>query len=112
MSAVNLVVLHGRVSSPPRVVELPSGSVLHQIELTTRGDEVATVPVAWFDPTDHLEEGAEVIVVGQVRRRFFRAGGVTASRTEVVAERVIRAGRRRTVAAALARAADALRAAG
>ena len=34
-------------------------------------------------------EGAEVVVVGRVRRRFFRAGGATASRTEVVADRMI-----------------------
>jgi hypothetical protein len=27
-------------------------------------------------------------VVGRVRRRFYRAGGATASRTELVAERV------------------------
>jgi single-strand DNA-binding protein len=33
--------------------------------------------------------GSEVVVAGHVRRRFFRAGGVTQSRTEVVATRVI-----------------------
>jgi single-strand DNA-binding protein len=31
----------------------------------------------------------EVIVVGTVRRRFFRAGGATQSRTEVVADRIV-----------------------
>jgi single-strand DNA-binding protein len=33
-----------------------------------------------------------VVVSGRVRRRFFRAGGVTQSRTEVVAARVARVG--------------------
>ena len=32
--------------------------------------------------------GDEVVVVGRARRRFFRAGGATASRTEVVAAQV------------------------
>jgi len=30
------------------------------------------------------------VVIGHVRRRFFRAGGVTASRTEIVADKVVR----------------------
>ena len=35
--------------------------------------------------------GADVVVLGSVRRRFFRAGGATQSRTEVVAEKVVAA---------------------
>ncbi len=34
-------------------------------------------------------------MVGHVRRRFFRAGGATQSRTEVVAHKVVRASRTR-----------------
>jgi hypothetical protein len=33
-----------------------------------------------------------VVVAGRVRRRYFRAGGVTGSRTEVVADGVVVAG--------------------
>ena len=33
--------------------------------------------------------GDEVLVTGRIRRRFFRAGGVTQSRTEVVATDVV-----------------------
>ena len=40
------------------------------------------------------------MVVGAVRRRFFRAGGATASRVEVEAAVVARAGDRRRTAAA------------
>ncbi len=43
-----------------------------------------------------LDGEAEVVVVGRVRRRWFRSGGATQSRTEVVAEGVVprRAGKR------------------
>ena len=40
-------------------------------------------------------------MVGSVRRRFFRAGGTTQSRTEVVAEKVLPARRGRDVRRAL-----------
>jgi single-strand DNA-binding protein len=46
------------------------------------------------------------VVTGRVRRRFFRSGGATASRTEVVAERVIPARQVVRVAKALACVAD------
>jgi hypothetical protein len=51
------------------------------------------VPVVWHDPPAsayRLDRGDEVLVVGQVRRRFFRSGGAVASRTEVVAETVLK----------------------
>jgi hypothetical protein len=41
--------------------------------------------------------GVEVLVVGYVRQRFFRVGGATASRTEVVARHVVPVRRRRQV---------------
>jgi len=105
-SPVNAAILRGTVSSTPRRRELPSGSVLDQLEVTTRwGDPpAATVPVTWFDPTTELAADDEVVVIGSVRRRFFKAGGATASRTEVVAERIIRASRRRDVERAVAAA--------
>ena len=53
-----------------------------------------------------LDAGDEVVVVGRVRRRFFRAGGATASRVEVEAEVVARARDRRRVQAALRRATE------
>jgi single-strand DNA-binding protein len=94
----NVVVLHGHVSSAPRSRELPSGSTLLQLELTTRADGVtASVPVVWFDPTATVDDGDEIVVVGHVRRRFFQAAGTTQSRTEVVVARVAKANRRRDV---------------
>ena len=83
-----------------------------QLDLTTRDDAgTHSVPVAWFDPPTSaagLEAGAEVVIVGTVRRRFFRAGGATQSRTEVVADRVVPARRTREVRRTLDQSAQRL----
>mgnify|MGYP000633633901 CR=1 FL=1 len=102
----NLVLLRGHLSSAPRARTLPSGSTLLQLEVTTPADgatSAASVPVVWFDPPAHsgvdvtAPVGTEVVVLGGVRRRFFRAGGATASRTEVVATAVVPTRRPRRV---------------
>jgi single-strand DNA-binding protein len=102
LDASNVALLAGELSGEPRHRELPSGSVLVEFDVTTRGDSgTGSVPVAWFDPgtaADGLAAGSDVVVAGHVRRRFFRAGGVTQSRTEVVATRVIVNGRPAAVA--------------
>lgn len=93
----NLVVLRGVLSREPELRALPSGSTLVAYELTVRAEGPAaaraeSVPVCWFDPpatATRFAAGTDVVVVGRVRRRFFRAGGATASRTEVVADRVL-----------------------
>jgi single-strand DNA-binding protein len=98
MNESNLVVLHGHVSSEPRRRDLPSGTTLLQIEITTPGDGAhLSVPVVWFEPTRDFAPADEVTVVGHVRRRFYRAGGATQSRTEVVAECIVPTRRRRDV---------------
>jgi single-strand DNA-binding protein len=107
MSEHNIVFLRGTVAGEPRSRDLPSGSVVIQYEVTTRDEAgTASVPVAWFDPpkvaVERHRAGDEVVVVGAVRRRFFRSGGVTQSRTEVVAERVLAARQRREIERALA----------
>lgn len=104
---MNVAILRGRLSSPPREQRLASGDRLVSLEVTTRAERgpADSVPVAWF-PTSAMpawEAGQEVVVVGRVRRRFFRTGGATASRTEVVASTVIPASRR----AAATKAVDA-----
>lgn len=114
-SASNLVVLRGTMTADPSTRELADGTVVVQFDLATRrADDAGTVsvPVAWHDPSPSgraaIGRDAEVVVVGVVRRRFFRSGGATQSRTEVVADRVIRASRRKTVRSVLAGVADAL----
>lgn len=117
VGGLNVNVLRGRLSSEPAARSLPSGTRLLSLEVTVAvvdgPDE--SVPVAWFDPpakAPQLHAGDELLVVGRVRRRFFRAGGTTASRTEVVASEVIPARRGRAVGRALDQAATSLRAAG
>jgi single-strand DNA-binding protein len=89
---MNIVVLRGVLSRGAERRPLPSGSSVVGYEVTTRDEAGAlTVPVVWPDApaTAELEAGVEVVVVGSVRRRFFRTGGATASRTEVVATQVV-----------------------
>jgi single-strand DNA-binding protein len=75
---------------------LPSGSAIVNLEVTTLVDEVSvSVPVVVEAAAVECVAGDEIVVVGTVRRRFFRAGGATQSRTEVLAEKVVRASRTR-----------------
>ena len=92
----NVVVLAGRLARPAKVRELPSGDRLVAFEITVARDgaRAESVPVVWFEApataADH-DVDEQVVVVGRVRRRFFRAGGSTQSRTEVVADTVVAA---------------------
>lgn len=91
---MNVVIIRGALSRAPEPRTLPSGDVLGAFEVTVRGAEqpAESVPVVWFDPPDRilkLEAGAEVLVSGRVRRRFFRTPAGTGSRTEVVASQVV-----------------------
>jgi len=105
MSEHNLVVLRGSLSADPQERVLASGQTVVQFDVITRDDSGAqTVPVAWMEPPPAgvpVAPGEHLVVVGSVRRRFFRASGSTQSRTEVVAERVVAATRRREVGRAL-----------
>lgn len=105
---MNVVVLQGTLSSDPVSRTLASGSALVSLELTTvvEGGNVS-VPVAWFDPPSEVTwaAGEALVVVGTVRRRFFRNGGLTQSRTEVVATDILPVGKKRQVRAALAKVA-------
>ena len=105
----NVVVLIGRLARPAEARELPSGDRLVAYELTVDrpGERAETVPVVWMGAPpsagDH-DVDERMVVVGRVRRRFFRTGGGTQSRTEVVAEAVVSARHTKRAAAALERA--------
>lgn len=92
---MNVVVLQGSLSRPPATRALPSGDLLVTYEVTVQpaeGARAETVPVCWFDApagAADLPVDEEVVVCGRVRRRFFRAGGATQSRVEVVASKVV-----------------------
>ncbi len=113
----NLAVIRGTVPAEPQIRDLPGGGIVVQFDVTTRIDTKGreanvSVPIAWNDPTSAqlgvVVTGAELVVVGTVRRRFFRVGGATQSRTEVVADAVIPARRHKGVVAALREAAERL----
>jgi single-strand DNA-binding protein len=109
MNESNLVVLQGHVSSEPRRKDLPSGTTLLQLEVTTRGEGgLLSVPVVWFEPTRDFAPADEVTVLGHVRRRFYRTGAVTQSRTEVVADYIVITRRRRDVQRLMGRVIAAL----
>jgi hypothetical protein len=73
----NVAIVRGTCSSPPELRVLPSRQRLAQLQVTTRVDGRAmSVPVSVIDPPAWLEEldaGDELVVLGAVRRRFFRA---------------------------------------
>ena len=103
---MNVVALRGRLARPAEQRVLPSGDKLVAFEVTVRPDGARpeTVPVVWFDApaaASSLDHDQDVVVVGRVRRRFFRAGGTTQSRTEVVADAVVPARQLKRVRAAL-----------
>ena len=105
MNDLNVAAVRGTVSSEPRQRELPSGSVVTNVEVTTRVDDgTHSVPVVVLDTPVTVAAGDEVVAVGRIVRRFFRAGGVTRSRTELVATTLVRAGNARSSARALRRA--------
>lgn len=106
---MNVVVLRGKLSGPPAVRLLRSGTELASFQVTTRNshDRADTVPVVWYDPSaaaTALDAGAEVVVTGRVRRRFYQVGGARQSQTEVVADSVLLARQASRVSSAVRRA--------
>ncbi len=116
-AGLNVVMLRGRLSRPAELRVLPSGDRLVALELSVpqAGVRTESVPVVWHDPpavAETLDVDQVVMVLGRVRRRFFRAGGSTQSRTEVVAETVIPARQAKRVRSLVAKAKVRLEAAG
>jgi len=105
----NVVVLIGRLARPAEARELPSGDRLVAYEVTVErpGERAETVPVVWMGAPasagDH-DVDERMVVVGRVRRRFFRTAQGTQSRTEVVAEVVVNARHAKRAAGAVDRA--------
>jgi single-stranded DNA-binding protein len=111
---INLGVVRGTCSDAPDVRELTSGRRLAtvSVRVKTREEPATSVPVTIWDPpgwVETIEAGDELLVVGRVKRRFFRsASGATAAKVELVADALARAGDRRRVAGVLRRAERAL----
>ncbi len=91
---LNMAVVIGNLAKPVEVRNLASGVSIANFDLVVPQIDGTpdTVPVALFEPPDETSQwpaGEVLVVVGRVRRRFFRAGPSTQSRTEVVAENVV-----------------------
>jgi single-strand DNA-binding protein len=86
---MNVVVLEGRVVGAPTLRTLKDGSEVVSFDLVTATDAGAiAVPVSASASLGAWADGQQLIVTGVVRRRFFFAGGVTQSRTEVAASAI------------------------
>jgi single-strand DNA-binding protein len=114
---LNVVVVRGRLSRDAEERFLPtSGDRIVGLELTVRRDgaeKAESVPVVWREApvsAAALAAGEEVLVIGHVARRFFRSGGTTQSRTEVVARTVVPTRQGKRMESALAHAASELEA--
>jgi single-strand DNA-binding protein len=106
LAGTNLTILVGVLSRNAELRTLPSGDHLLALELTVRpeGAHAESVPVAWpSSPASAAawQAGEELLVTGRVRRRWFRAGGSSQSRTEVVASRIVPTRRRAAAGKAL-----------
>jgi single-strand DNA-binding protein len=91
---MNVCILQGRITRPPeqRVVGDDRSLVTYEVAVDRPEGGADSVPVVWEGAPAaavDLDVDAEVVVVGRVRRRWFRSGGATQSRTEVVAEGVV-----------------------
>ena len=110
---INLAVISGIMTNEPVCRDLPDGATVAQFDVSTTIDRDGrpanvSVPVSWRDPThaalSALVPGGDVVVTGRIERRFFRSGGSTQSRTELVAARCVPARRRKSVQSLLAAA--------
>ena len=110
LSPCNIVALVGRVARNPSVRTLASGEESVEFDVTIPGppSETVNVVVAASSGAAELPGGTDVVVVGRVRRRFFRTGGATLSRTEVVASEVVPTRRAKRAATVLRGTADHL----
>jgi hypothetical protein len=104
---LNIVVLVGEVTSPLVSRTLATGEIASSFDMSTQTDEGRiSVPVAIHGENSTVVVGAQLCVVGVVRRRFFRAGTSVSSRTEVLAHSVSVMRRRAQVRKNLAAALD------
>jgi single-strand DNA-binding protein len=91
---MNVCIIQGRITRPPehRVAGDGRSMVTYEVAAERPGGGTESVPVVWEAAPAvavDLDVDAEVVVVGRVRRRWFRSGGATQSRTEVVATGVV-----------------------
>jgi hypothetical protein len=87
MTNINTVHLTGTVQTNPRMRELPSGNAIWAFELNTGR---ASIPIVYDGPLVPSAKDTEVDIHGEIVSRFFRVGGATQRRVEVLATSVRR----------------------
>lgn len=102
----NLVIVRAVINREPELRVLASGDEVLTFDMTIRADDgpAESVPVIWTNPpaaAHNFVEGDDVVVLGGIRRRFFRSGGTTASRTELNARQMVPVSARAKVRSAL-----------
>ncbi len=93
MVTVNVVVLAGTIAAEPVERTLPSGDAVTELRLSVpeAGKRFLPLPVAvWHKAVGKralkdIAKGDQVLVHGQLARRFYRSGAGARSLTEVVA---------------------------
>jgi single-strand DNA-binding protein len=93
MVTVNVVVLAGTIAAEPVVRQMPSGDEVTELRLSVpeSGKRLLPLPIAAWHATvgkralKGLGKGDDVLVYGQLARRFYRSGAGARSLTEVIA---------------------------
>jgi single-strand DNA-binding protein len=93
MVTVNVVVLAGTIAAEPVQRQMPSGDEVTELRLSVpeAGRRLLPLPVAAWHATvgkralKGIAKGDDVLVYGQLVRRFYRSGAGARSLTEVVA---------------------------
>ncbi|HVH52734.1 MAG TPA: single-stranded DNA-binding protein [Actinomycetota bacterium] len=93
MVTVNVVVLAGTVATDPVDRTMPSGDEVTELRLSVQeaGRRLLPLPVTVWHKTvgkravKGIAKGDDVLVYGQLARRFYRSGAGARSLTEVVA---------------------------
>jgi single-strand DNA-binding protein len=93
MVAVNVVVVAGTIAADPVERRMPSGDEVTELRLSVpeAGRRLLPLPVAaWHRDVGKrslkgIGKGDDVLVYGQLVRRFYRSGAGARSLTEVVA---------------------------
>lgn len=94
---LNLVVVSGRVATPPEIKIMDSGATLVRILVTVRSEtprrRVDVLPVSIWDPPNieaiqGTTAGERVWAAGSIQRRFWEAPDGRRSRLELIAEQL------------------------
>jgi hypothetical protein len=98
---MNIAVVRGVVVREPQERELSSGRMVSlDVSVSYEEGPAETVEVVWLDAPNLSKlprQGMEVFVAGRVRRRFFKTASGLAAKTELVADTVLTASKKRQI---------------